>query len=182
MTVGGNVRPAGKVSDAVPSAVLPVRGIMTTGLSGSSVVIVRVHDFGPPDVGVKLTPTSSPESGLIAAGNSPGFTSVKSAHEITADVTFKLQVPTLFIFRVCVGVVPEQLAVPKLPLPVTLIVPLPSLPVAVRVVIGAPGSLLLIAIVAVCGPTMVGLNCIVKSTWASGLIVTGVIGFGATVK
>jgi hypothetical protein len=65
-----------------------------------------------------------------------------------ADVTFRLQVPTLFILRVCGGVVPEQLAVPKLPLPVTLIVPFPSLPVAVRVVTGAPGSLLLIAIVA----------------------------------
>src|SRR3984957_11756454 len=145
MTVGGNTMLAGKVSDAEPSAVFPVSGITTTGLIGSSVVIVRVHDFGPADVGVKLIPTSSPESGLIAAGNSAGFTSVKSAHEIIADVTFRLQVPTLLILRVWGGVSAEQLAVPKLPLPVTLMVPLPSLPVAVRLVIGAPGSLLLIA-------------------------------------
>src|SRR5579862_284942 len=100
MTVGGNVMPVGKVSDAEPSAVFPVRGIMTTGLIGSSVMIVRVHAFGPPEVGVKLTPTSSSESGLIAAGNSVGFTSVKSAQEMTADDTFRLQVPTLLIFRV----------------------------------------------------------------------------------
>ena len=94
----------------------------------------------------------------MAAGNSAGFTSVKSGQEINAADTLRLQVPTLLIFSVCGGTEPEQLAVPKLPLPVTLIVPLPSLPVAVRTVVGDPGSLLLIAIIADCGPTMVGVN------------------------
>src|SRR5271154_3969187 len=103
MTVGGNVMPVGNVSDAEPKAVFPVRGITTLGLTGSSVVIVRVQAFGPAEVGVKLTPTGRLESGLIVAGNSLGFTSVKSAQEMTADTTSRLQVPVLLICNVCGG-------------------------------------------------------------------------------
>src|SRR5580692_5421801 len=176
MTVGGNVRPPGNVSDAVPKAVFPVRGITTTGLIGSSVVIDRLHDFGPPEVGVNLTPTSRPESGLIVAGNSPGFTSVKSAQEMTADTTSRLQVPTLLILRVCGGVVPEQLAVPKSPLPVTLIVPDPVLHVTVTGVFGLAGSLLAMLKVADFAPTVVGVQVNVKLKLASGLMFTGKVG------
>ena len=102
--------PAGNVSNADPSGVVPVSGTMTVGVTGSLVVIVKWHDFGPALIGVKLIPTSSPESGLIVAGNSPGFTSVKSRHEMIADTTLRLQVPTLLIFSVCAGTFPPQTA------------------------------------------------------------------------
>ena len=67
---------------------------------------------------------------------------MKSAQEMTADVTCRLQVPTLLTCSVCGGVVPEQLAVPKFPLPVTSIVPDDVLHVTVTAVFGLAGSLL----------------------------------------
>src|SRR5271155_3554216 len=141
MIVGGNVSPAaGRVNDAEPNGVVAVRGIFTTGFTGSLLVTVRVHAFGPAEVGVKLTPTSSSESALIVAGNSPGFTSVKSAHEMTAEVTMRPQGPTLLSFSVCGGALPPQTAVPKSPLPVTLIVPLPSSPLRGMKTSGLTGS------------------------------------------
>src|SRR5580692_2172846 len=106
-------------------------------------------------------PTPRLESGLIGAGNSAGFTSVNAEEQPVsdADATSRLQVPTLLIFSVCVTAdPPPQTEVLKTPLPVTFSVPLPSVPVAVKTVVGAPGSLLLIAIVAVWGPTVLGVT------------------------
>src|ERR1700723_2022036 len=125
MSVGGKLIAPGNCSEAVPVIVFPVRGILTVGLAGSLLVIVRVHDFAPAEVGVKSIWSGRPESGLIIVGNSPGFTNVKSTQPAlrATEVTSRLQVPTLLICSVCGGVPLEQLAVPKFPLPVTLIVP-----------------------------------------------------------
>src|SRR5277367_4180511 len=151
MRVGGKLIGPGNFSEAVPVSVFPLRGMLTVGLAGSLLVIVRVHDFDPADVGVKSIWSGRPESGLIVVGNSPGFTKVKSRQPALSatEVTSRLQVPTLLICSVCGAVALEQLAVPKFPLPVTLIVPFPSLPVATNWNAGVFGSSLLIWNVAV---------------------------------
>src|SRR5215469_11328630 len=129
----------------------------TVGCAGSSLVIVRLHDFGPAEVGVKLMPIGRLASGLIAAGNSPGLTSVKSEQLIIADATWSVQVP-------------------KLPLPVTSIMPEATLHVTVSGVLGLIGSLLAMLKVALLAPNEVGVQARVKLKLASGLMLTGKVG------
>ena len=94
----------------------------------ASLVITRVHDFGPIDVGVKRTTRSRHESGLTAAGN--GFLiRTKSGHGGTnsAEATFILHFPTLHTLSVFSASVPGQTS-PKSGEPVTRISPRGTLP------------------------------------------------------
>jgi len=125
---------------------------------------------------VKLTPTGRLESGLIAAGNSPGFTSVKSAQLIIADARLSVQFPTLLIWSVCGGVEPEQFAVPRFPVPATSIAPAAVLHITVTAVFGLAGSLLAMLKVADFAPKVVGVQSNVKIKFASGLTFTGKVG------
>ena len=142
-----------------------------------------MHDCGPCVVGEKLTPTGSPESALIVAGNSVGFTSVKAEEQPVraADATLSPQLPVLSTFSVCVAPVPPlQTEAPKLPLPVSVTVPDPVLQVAVRTVVGLTGSLLAMLKVAVFDPTDVGVQLNAKLKLASGLMFTGKVGPAAS--
>jgi len=156
--------------------VFPVSGTRTTGLIGSSVVTVRLHDFGPAEVGANLTVRSMPESGLIGTGNVGGLTSVKSAHVGTALIRLRLHPPTLFTLIVCAGVVPPHVAVPKSPLPVTTIVPDAVVQVTVTSLRGVTESLLAIVNVADFAPNVVGVQLNEKLKLASGLTFTGKVG------
>src|SRR5258708_21143038 len=93
-TVGGNVSGVvGTSSDVDPSWVFPLSGRTVVGWIGSSVVMVKLHNFGPAEVGVNLTVRSTPESGLIGTGNVGGLTEVTSRHEETAFVRLGLHPP-----------------------------------------------------------------------------------------
>ena len=50
------------------TGVLAVNVWVTIPVSGSSLVMIRVHDLGPAEVGVKRTTRPRHESGLTAAG------------------------------------------------------------------------------------------------------------------
>jgi hypothetical protein len=71
------------------NGVLAVNDWVTVGVSGSLLVMVRLHVLGPAEVGVKRTTRPRHESGLTTAGKGL-LIKVKSEQFTEAAVTFRL--------------------------------------------------------------------------------------------
>ena len=84
ITVGGKPKSGGTSIEG--AGVFAVNVKVITGVSGSSLVIVNVHDFGPGEVGVNLITKPRQESGLTVAGNGL-LINVKSGQFTDALVT-----------------------------------------------------------------------------------------------
>src|SRR3990172_7371268 len=161
MTVGGKGWSGG--TSIVGAGVLPVTTRVTVGVSGSSLVMTRLQDFGPMDVGVKRMTRSTQESGLTVAGNGL-LMSVKSVHGGTnaALATARLHLPTLQTEMVFSARTPGQTS-PKSVEPVTRISPGGVLPVTWTTLFGVTGSLLAIVMSAAFAPREVGLSRVCNS-------------------
>src|SRR5262249_38234141 len=93
ITVGGKLTSGGTSIEA--DGVLAVTVNITIGLVGSSLLIFKVHDLGPAEVGVKRITRLRHESGLTVAGKGL-LMIVKSGHAGTKDalVTWRSHGPT----------------------------------------------------------------------------------------
>src|SRR5262249_13524446 len=153
--------------------VLAVIVLVMTGVSGSSLVMTRVHDLGPADVGVKRITTSLQESWLTVAGKGL-FTSTKSEQGgLKATlVTLRLHAPTLHTEMVFSARGPTQTS-PKSVDPVTRMSPGGALPETATTWLGEIGSLLLTVMLAFLAPRLVGWKRI--GTWMAppGAMVSG---------
>src|SRR5678815_604037 len=94
MTVAGKLWSGS--TTIIGAGVLTVTVSDTEGVSGSSVVMTRVQDLGPMEVGVKRMTRSLHESWLTVAGNGL-LMSVKSAQAglKAAESTARSHLPTL---------------------------------------------------------------------------------------
>src|SRR6266571_1889521 len=155
-TVGGKPRSGGTSMDG--RGVLPVTTTCRSGVSGSSVWMIRVQDLGPSEVGVKRMTRSMQKSGLTVAGNQR-LMSVKSGHAglKKAFVTCRSHAPTLHTEIRFSASVPAQTS-PKSEEPVIRTSPAGALPLTDTILTGEAGSLLLTAIDADLAPRLAGWN------------------------
>src|SRR5580700_1042223 len=156
---------------------------MIAGLAGSSLAIVICPEAGPVAVGAKRIGISMPSPAPITSGKNKTVGGWNAVDEVVIEKMVRLQGPLLFSPRERSRNEPTH-TFPKSPLSgtTTSSEPFPSKPVAVTSKSGVLGSFETMRMVADSGPGVVGVNSIVKSTSLPGAIVSGVAGFGRTLK